>query len=75
MEFDMCQTNTGRLSVIESLFARLNGDWQKAARFMKGALEAEPGNKALGERVNSVLKVAQLASPIHGTNDRYGSSS
>ena len=74
-EFDLCKTNSGRLSVIESLFARLNGNWHEATEHLKEARLAEPANEALKKRLASVHKVSCLVQVVGTPNDAKGSVS
>jgi len=71
-EIEFCQTEPGRLAVLDSLMSRLEGEWRVAAQSMVRATEIEPDNEWLKERTESVKRIWMLAT--HGSLQSEGRS-
>jgi hypothetical protein len=72
-EIDSCQTDTAKIAVLESINARLCGDWRTAARYMAVALQGEPDNDGLKIRAESVKRICLVAAPIEMSAETDGS--
>ena len=64
-ELGFCKTKTARFAVVESLIARMTGQWKAAYKAMHSAVTAEPDNFPLRAKAESVKKVYMLCAAAH----------
>ena len=59
-ELAMCETESGRKAVMESIEARNFGDWDEAEAAMVRATASEPENQSLGRVLDTIRKLKGL---------------